>query len=361
MAGVRTILIFAALLGTAGGFVRGHDSGSGSDPDQPSTPRLKIGGFIDFNFYGSDESRSGESSSGFDEGQFVLHFVSVLSQRINFFGEVSLSGTDTEFKTELERAIVKFETSDYYRFSVGRFHTPINWWNTAFHHGQWLQTTVARPEMTRFGGQFIPVHYVGVIVDGAIPSGPAALRYETGVGNGRGENIARGGDNGDVNNNRAWFVKLSSKPDRIYGLEVGGSFYRDKISLMTLAEEYDEELVSGYVVWNREDPEVIAEYATIAREGELSGAEFDHEAWYVQVAYRLPFWNSRLKPYARYEEIDVDAADPVFTAQPDRDGYLAGVRIDVSLFAAIKLEYRHQRSDRNPYVDSAYAQLAIAF
>ncbi|NIM02447.1 MAG: hypothetical protein GTO30_22400 [Acidobacteria bacterium] len=357
---MRHILISAALLATMGAATSAHDGDAASDADQPTRPELDIGGFIDLNYYASDESRA-DSSSGFDEGQFVLHFVSVLSKRINFFGEVSLSGTDSEFKTELERAIVKFEASDYYRFSVGRFHTPINWWNTAFHHGQWLQTTVSRPEMTRFGGQFIPVHYVGAIVDGAIPSGAAGLRYAAGVGNGRGENIARGGDDGDVNNNRATFLKVAAKPDRAYGLEVGASLYRDKITVSTLPEEYDEDLVSAYVVWNREDPEIIAEYATIDRKGATTGTEFDHDAWYVQFAYRLPFWGSKLKPYARFEEIDVDLADPVFTAQPNREGYLAGVRIDVSVFAAIKLEYRHQRTNQDPYVDSAYAQVAIAF
>ena len=39
-----------------------------------------------------------------------------------------------------------FDKSDRLKVSFGRYHTPINYWNTAFHHGQWLQTTISRPD-----------------------------------------------------------------------------------------------------------------------------------------------------------------------------------------------------------------------
>ena len=114
-------------------------------------------------------------------------------------------------------------------------------------------------------------------------------------------------------------------------------------------------------MWERETPEVIADYATIDRQGVDTGAQFDSSAWYVQAAYRLPHWKARLKPYARYEKIDVAAAEPVFTTQPDREGWLAGLRIDVANFVALKAEYRHQRTDLEPYVDAIWAQAAFVF
>ena len=30
---------------------------------------------------------------------------------------------------------------------------------------QWLQTTIDRPEMIRFGGRFQPVHFVGMLAE----------------------------------------------------------------------------------------------------------------------------------------------------------------------------------------------------
>jgi hypothetical protein len=35
------------------------------------------------------------------------------------------------------RSSLRYEANDYFKLSFGRFHTPINYWNTAFHHGQW--------------------------------------------------------------------------------------------------------------------------------------------------------------------------------------------------------------------------------
>lgn len=329
-------------------------------PPPPKYPSLAIGGFADFDFYASDESHAG-SSSGFREGQFVLHFVSALSQKISFFAEVSLTGTSSEFKTELERGLIKFDPNDSFKISLGRFHTPINWWNTAFHHGQWLQTTVARPEMTRFGGQFLPVHFVGAIVEGAIPSGSANLYYEAGLGNGRGENVARGGDAGDVNNHRAWLARISSRPDGLYALRFGAAIYRDRISATRLAEDFDETIGAVFAAWERENPELIGEYARVRRRGLTSGESFVGDAFYVQIAYRLPVWGDRLKPYARYEKIDVADGDPVFDAQTDREGVLAGLRVEVAAFAAAKVEFRHQRSNADPYVNAAHAQVAFSF
>src|SRR5207237_2759354 len=117
--------------------------------------------------------------SGFTEGQFILHLNSNLSSKVSFMGEISLTArTDagtgsppaTGFNAEVERSIIRFEHNDYLKVSFGRYHTPINYWNTAFHHGQWLQTTVGRPEMVQFGGKFIPVHFIGALVEVAAPA-----------------------------------------------------------------------------------------------------------------------------------------------------------------------------------------------
>jgi hypothetical protein len=155
-------------------------------------PNLKIVGFGDFDY--SDTKRP-EGPQGFSEGQFVLHMTSSLSPRVSFFGELSFTartdaGTGTPpapgYNAEVERMILRFDKSDQLKVSFGRYHTPINYWNTAFHHGQWLQTTIMRPEMIEFGGKFLPVHFVGALVEGAIPASGWNLNYQAGFGNGRG-------------------------------------------------------------------------------------------------------------------------------------------------------------------------------
>jgi hypothetical protein len=190
-----------------------HPMGTPTAPQgEPATastyPSLKIAGFSDFNFAATDQKGS---RSGFNEGQFVLHLNSNLSQKVTVLGEISLTartdaGVGTPpapgFNVEVERSIIRFEQNDYFKISFGRYHTPINYWNTEFHHGQWLQTTISRPEMVQFGGKFIPVHFVGALVEGAVPAGGVNLNYNFGLGNGRGTVISRAGDFGDINNNR---------------------------------------------------------------------------------------------------------------------------------------------------------------
>src|SRR5262245_53103067 len=131
--------------------------------EQGDYPSLRIAGFGDVNF---SATKNVEGPRGFSQGQFALHMTSALSPRVTFFGEISFSarsdaGTGTPpatgFNAEIERMILRFDKNDQLKISFGRYHTPINWWNTAYHHGQWLQTTIARPEMIQFGGRFLPV------------------------------------------------------------------------------------------------------------------------------------------------------------------------------------------------------------
>jgi len=235
--------------------------------------------------------------------------------------------------------ILRFDQSDRLKVSFGRYHTPVNYWNTAFHHGQWLQTTISRPEMTQFGGRFLPVHFVGALVEGSVPAGGLNLNYKGGVGNGRASVISRAGDAGDVNGNRAWLVNAFLKPDRVFGLELGGAVYGDRITLAN-AHEFSEQIVAGHVVWQKEDPEVIAEVAAVRHVpvGETA-ATWSH-AYYVQVAYRLPQFNRLWKPYGRVEHVGTDDADEAFASVQKLDGVTLGVRYDASELAALKGEYR---------------------
>jgi len=142
-----------------------------------SVPSTHIAGFSDIDFGATDKPGT---HSGFNEGQFVLHLNSALSSKVSFFGELSLTarsdaGTGTPpatgFNFEVERSIIQFQQNDYFKASFGRYHTPINYWNETFHHGAWLQTTISRPEMAQFGGSFLPIHFVGALVEGAVPRG----------------------------------------------------------------------------------------------------------------------------------------------------------------------------------------------
>src|SRR2546422_10838647 len=312
---------------------------------QPQFPSLELRGFSDFNFSGSDQKGA---HSGFSEGQLTLHLVSALAPKVSFFSELTLSahrdaglGAAPGFNPEVERAIIRFDQSDAFKVSFGRYHTPINWWNTTYHHGQWLQTTVSRPEIVQFGGQFIPIHFVGAQIEGTMPARGLNLNYNAGIGNSRGPILSRPADFGPTNNTKAWLANLSARPSHARGLQFGGFVYQDRIDLSP-GQNFREWITSGHLVWTRETPEVIAEIANITHRDLAGLLPVSHsQAFYIQSAYRLPVANRVWKPYYRYEYINIPKSDVPFRTVPSLSGSTIGIRYDLTQFAALKFYYRN--------------------
>jgi len=359
--------LWAALAGAQGADI-------GTQHAHVGAPALTIGGFADINYAAADQTSG--SARDFRVGQLALHFNSALAPQTSFFGEVSLTPRSAgatsaqSFGVSVERLALRYDFSDALKLSAGRFHTPINWWNVAYHHGQWLQTSIARPEMTKFGGKFIPVHFVGALAEGALAAGGLNLNYRAGAGNGRGLDVHEAGDAGDSNTRLASLASLFVRPDALYDLQIGVAYYDDDV-LLRSGSTFREGIASGYVVWLRETPEIIAEYAHVRHRDETSVAEFEHDAYYVQVGWRLPWSGERWKPYARYENLDAGPGDPVFAAtvapEPvtpavtDRVSAIYGLRFDFIDYAALKAEYRRERIDTVSGVDGLHLQVCFAF
>lgn len=313
-------------------------------------PSLQIRGFADMDFSATDQK--GEAS-GFNLGQLDLHLASALSRKISYYGEMTFNAHPNGYTVEVERSIIRYDYNDYFKISFGRYHTPIGYWNTAFHHGAWLETTIDRPEIVKVGGTFIPVHFVGFLAEGNIPSGGAGLSYSFGVGNGRGEIISRPGDAGDTNNNRAWVANIFARPVKLYGLQFGASVYRDKIACqnnplvpvvpgcrLTNGNDYREWITSAHVVWTKGDPEFLAEIANVNHRQVLTNRTSNSQGFYAQFGYRLPWFEKTLKPYYRFEHMHTPQGEAVFT-NLDLVESIFGLRYDISSYAAFKGEYRH--------------------
>jgi hypothetical protein len=220
--------------------------------------------------------------------------------------------------------------------------------------------------MIKFGSRVLPVHFVGLLAEGGFPLSAAGLGYSAGVGNGRGDEISRGGDSGDTNQNRALLAAVHSRPAAIFGLQLGGALYIDKARAEvepTSSFDVDEQIFSAHLALNRERPEILAEYALIRHEPDGGGETTNTDAWYLQAAYRLPKPVDALKPYARAERIAVDDDDPLFSAfDLDYRGWLVGIRYDFASLAALKLEYRDERfAEDDEHEKSLWAQLAFTF
>jgi hypothetical protein len=173
--------------------------------------------------------------------------------------------------------------------------------------------------------------------------------------------ISRANDAGDNNARPAWLVTAFAKPDRTLWLQVGASLYVDRITIAG-RPEVDERIVAGHAVWLREDPEVIAEIAHV-RHRDVNGlVSAGNLAYYVQAAYRLPPPAIAFKPYYRFEHIDIDRRDPVFSTIPNLDGSTAGIRFDISTYVAIKTEVRSKRrNEQQPRTNGWFLQISYTF
>ena len=332
-------LLFAV---SAAPIAHGQDSTSTTAAYGPPGPEFRVMGFGDFSYI----SKDGSNADGFTVGQVVAHLSASLGDSFGVFGEFSSTARDSGYATGVERLIVKYDYSDQFKLSAGRYHTPIGYWNSGFHHGAWLQTTVSRPEMIKFGSKIVPIHFVGILLEGLIPSGALGLSYKVGVGNGRHSNIAAAGDTGDINSDKAWMVQLNSKSRKFYGLNVGLGFYNDEIPLAD-GTDVLENTFSAHAVWAKESPEIVFEYLHSTHElltdSSISG---DVDAWYAQIAYRLPGRHSQWKPYARFEQNRVDDSDPLLGAEAlNFDSGVVGVRWDFNPYATLKAEYRNEKFD----------------
>lgn len=307
-----------------------------------SQPQFNVLGFGDISYLSRDAGDPG----GFAVGQAVAHVSASLGDSLSIFGEFSLTAKDNSQNAAIERMIVKYSFSDLFKLSAGRYHSPIGYWNSAFHHGAWLQTTVSRPEVYKFGSQITPIHFVGALLEGTLTSNDLGLSYMAGFGNGRHENVSQAGDAGDINGDNAWMVRVNARPARFYGLNAGLGFYNDKVTPND-RPEINEKTTTAYLVWAKESPEILLEYLysthDLVNDSSVSG---DVNSWYVQFAYRLKGKHRNWKPYARYEYTNVDDSDPLLGDQAlDYEAAILGVRWDFNPYAAIKGEYRNEEFD----------------
>jgi hypothetical protein len=324
-------------------------------PPGTSEPALHLRGFTDIDFSQTDDKAS---PGGFSLGQFAAHLSASLGPKVSFFGETSFTARSNAFTVEVERAILRYDYNDRFKISVGRYHTPINYWNTAFHHGLWLQTTVSRPEMIQTGGTFQPVHFIGLLAEGTVGPPTIGLGYNLGVGNGRGSIISRAGDAGDANGNRAWLAKVYARPASLYFLEVGGAVYHDLVPVAN-TDGFPEVITSAYAALTSEMPELIAEFANVRHHDRATGLDYNSQAFYLQAAARLTTLPD-FKPYARFEKMLGEDAEPVL-GDVSSSTATAGLRFELTDAVALKGEYRRVHRPDGATVNGLYLQTALTF
>jgi hypothetical protein len=308
---------------------------------------------------------------GADVGELDFFLTPRLGSRTRALFELNFEvGSDGTVGVDLERAQIGYQFADSATVWLGRFHTPYGYYNTAFHHGQQIATSLRRPRFIDFEdhGGIMPAHTVGAWLTGSERVGDQRVTYDVYIGNS--QRITGGAL--DMNNagNTHGSTIVGGNLGLLFsgvldGLKVGVDAFQTRIEDEDQSPPYVTQVRSfgTYAAYDTDNWEDIAEFHVFSNQ-DLTGHTGTHhsDAGFVQIGYRA----GRYTPYARYERGSFQQSDHFFAAQANGSSYYRealGLRFDVDLVSALKLELAETRlTDRviGSY-DEALLQYAIRF
>ena len=325
----------------------------------PNMPRLQLRGFGDVNWKASD--LHGQTNS-FALGQLNLFLTSRINDKLSFLAETVIEADQgsNEFGIEPERLLMLYSVSDRLNLQIGRYHTGIGFYNTAYHHSAVMQTAMGRPFLFQFedNGGILPIHNVGVSATGLI-SNRLGLHYIAEIGNGRSArtSISNPVQNvTDENNGKAFNLGFYVRPEAISGLRFGFSGYHDHVSPLGGAN-ISENIFAGHVVYQTSRFEFLNEAVVLQHTPDNSNVTVNIPGFYSQISKR--FGNYR--PYFRYEYVNVPGRDPLYSDVALVHGPRAGLRYELDESAAFKIEFGRDMRRNQGAVNLIGTQFSFAF
>ena len=315
---------------------------------------VPLHGFADIGLGTSRQSNRYQTGpKGFSLGNFSLYLTPEFGDRVKSLVEVVFEvDRNGDVAVDLERLQIGYTFSDAATLWGGRFHTPYGIWNTAFHHGQQIQTSLSRPRFLEFEdrGGILPAHTVGAWASGTLPVGGARFNYDVFTGNAPRIGIdpalpAPGGNlspnaGGGNNHSRLMGFRAEFAPrGALEGLKLGVHALRANVNDDSAALNRTRLLTYGpYAAYTTDQWEILAEYYKFSN-SDMSGATGRHasNAWYAQVGYNI----GRMTPYIRAERASLNQADNYFAFQNSGRSYNAaslGLRFDLTDSVALKFE-----------------------
>jgi hypothetical protein len=352
----------------------------------PGGPKLQIRGFFDFNFgvgsianplvYPISDGGCGicgnpivQPHTAFQAGEFDLFMTSKISEHLSFLAEVVMGPSDTNlFGLDIERYQLTYKKNAWFSASLGRFHTSIGYYNTAYHHGNWFATAEGRPIMYLFedSGGILPVHMVGASFTGEVPHTESIhLNWVAEVGNGNTSTLPQVeavqnfvSDRNYKATNFAAYIR----PEFLSGLQIGGSWYHDGLNPSQGVPalpigEVRQNVESAYVVYLTSKWEFMNEAVLMSNHIAATSDPFRSRMGYTQVARKFGIY----QPYFRYQYVNDAVNDPVNLLAGKYYGPSIGMRIDIFAYAALKLQFNHLYQSSQLPGNGFNTQLAFAF
>jgi hypothetical protein len=320
------------------------------------------------------------SAGNFYTGDFGLFLTSRLTDKASMLAEIVFEQGDAQsYSVNLRRMLLKYDYNDHLKMSFGRYQTNIGYYNWAFRSAAWLQTTADRPLVMEYAsnGGLLPTQAVGVSVTGAIPSGKLGLNYvaEYGSSDTIRPDISGDGLETDENNGNQVNVGLYIRPDAVVGLQIGTSYYHDKISDYVLdaqtgatippppgspglAARYGQSIVNGYVVYVAHGIEFLNE-GFLIRDAALhfSNSVYNTPAFYSQISKQI----RHFRPFLRFQYVNASPNNQIYNDVDLRYGPSFGARYDLNDYVAFKAQLDHTVRGGQPDLNGLHLQFAFTF
>lgn len=301
-------------------------------------------------------------NDGFQEARLALHVSSRFARRFTTFIEAEATATEDDINLEIERAIIKYDINNSSQISVGRYHSPVGYWNQFYHHGRWLPVTKDRPVQTEFGTGFLPSHYWGAMYEKKFNSDSFVVNLDLGVGEGRDESFSVfDGSLVTFSGTESVTAQINVSPISNRNLSFGTSFWYGDLegnSNLTIGEQ----VFTAHVNLTTVSGEFLGEVSLVQHSYDNGMPDTDSDGGYLQYSHRLQSFGGRLKPYFRLDYLNVDEDDMLFSNLESTDRQTIGLRYDLTDNSALKFEIRRDDfSVLNESVNSLQAQIATFF
>ena len=201
---------------------------------------FELNGFADVSFIKSTEGNNrAEDDDEYRNGDIAFGTLDLyLAQTLDDIDILVELIVEKGNVLDLERLTLGYTFSDAVKLRAGRFHTPLGFWNNAYHHGVQLQPTIERPDFLKFedDGGVLPTHVVGASLGGRVHTGIGAIEYTAMIGNGpqivdenedtylkKGEDVLSPNNISDNNIGKAVAFNAAISPSFVSGLKLGVS------------------------------------------------------------------------------------------------------------------------------------------
>lgn len=340
---------------------------------------LPLHGFVDVGYARTSRddglNANRNRRSGFTLGNVNFYLTPQLSDRVRALVELAIEyGPDGASAVDLERMQIAYQFSDAFTLWAGRFHTPYGYWNTAFHHGAQLQTSIMRPRFIAFEDQggILQAHTAGAMVAGSMRLGGGKFQYDAWFGNGgitTSDRTGTGNASGGLDFNRVKNTGGNSMGanlryafgGELSGLTLGVHGLRNQITNFqggitgTEDSRTQVNMMGAFASLERDNWEVIGEYYHFNNDNKwvdntsftTAGPLGRHKSWaaFAQVGYTF---HDRWTPFARLEKAVLNENDNYFASLNNVNRYQAGrsydraafgLRYNVDQKSAVKAEF----------------------